>query len=289
MLAYTAAAAAGATSIMADWMVPLMPLTRMSLSAGTICGSRAATAGIWMPAPAERIAMATKMSHRSVAPAAMSMASAKVTTAMVASAPMMSFLRSSRSAQTPPNTEITACGRKPNTAYSAMTPPDLVSRVRCHITAYCTSIEPNSETVCPDRKMVTSRRQPGRSRAGASAGSVMPAMVSVASDIEHGRFRDGRRTGHEQVPFPLRRRQGGCALQLLGGLVRTPEPDQHVRAHRAEQVVPGEPGVVPDRVERRERRLGTVRVQHRDRAVELDHGRRCQLRERVVERRDGLP
>ena len=151
---------------MADWMVPLMPLTRMSLSAGTICGSSAATAGIWIPAPAERIAMATKISHRSVAPAAMNIASASVTTAMVASAPMISFLRSSRSAHTPPKIERTACGRNPNTAYRAITPPDLVSRVRCHITAYCTSIEPNSETVCPDRKMVTSRRQPGRSGVG---------------------------------------------------------------------------------------------------------------------------
>jgi hypothetical protein len=57
--AYTAAAAAGARSIIADWMVPLIPLTRMSLLVGTICGRSALTAGIWTPAPTDRITRAT--------------------------------------------------------------------------------------------------------------------------------------------------------------------------------------------------------------------------------------
>ena len=226
-----------------------MPLTRMSLSAGTICGSRAATAGIWIPAPAERMAIATKISQRSVAPAAMNIASARVTTAMVASAPMISFLRSSRSAQTPPKIEMTACGRNPNTAYRAMTPPDLVSRVRCHITAYCTSIEPNSEIVCPrqeDRDVATPAR-PLRRRERASVGVGPRSCRSSCQSpptSSTGDSATGRRPGHQQVPLPLRRGQGRGALELLGGLVGPPEPGQHVRPHRAEQVVAGEPRVV---------------------------------------------
>ena len=70
---------------------------------------------------------------------------------------------------------------------------------------------------------------------------------------------------------------------------RTARAGQHVRAHRAEQVVAGQPRVVADRVERHQRGLRAVGVQHRDRAVELDHRRRRQLGERVVERDDRLP
>ena len=55
-LAYSAPATAGARSAMPAWMEPLMPLTRMSRSLGVICGTSAETAGIWMPAPTERIA-----------------------------------------------------------------------------------------------------------------------------------------------------------------------------------------------------------------------------------------
>ena len=40
-------------------MVLLIPLTRMSFSVGTICGSNALTAGIWTPAPTDRITSAT--------------------------------------------------------------------------------------------------------------------------------------------------------------------------------------------------------------------------------------
>ena len=55
--AYSAPAAAGASSAIADWIEPLMPLTRMRLRVGVICGISADTAGIWMPAPAERTAL----------------------------------------------------------------------------------------------------------------------------------------------------------------------------------------------------------------------------------------
>ena len=40
-----------------------MPLTRIRLRAGVICGMSAETAGIWMPAPAERTAIVRKISH----------------------------------------------------------------------------------------------------------------------------------------------------------------------------------------------------------------------------------
>ena len=275
-----------------------MPLTRMSLSAGTICGSRAATAGIWIPAPAERMAIATKISQRSVAPAAMNIARARVTTAMVASAPMISFLRSSRSAQTPPKIEMTACGRNPNTAYRAMTPPDLVSRVRCHITAYCTSIEPNSETVCPVRKIVTSptparslRRRaapwavPGRSGWDRSCPpSCQSPPTSSTGDSATAADRAISRFRSRCVGARAAARSSSSAASSV-----TPEPGQHVRPHRAEQVVAGEPRVVADRVERHERGLRPVGVQDGDRAVELDHRRRGQLRERVVEGRRSPP
>jgi len=54
--AYSAAAAAGAMSMSADWMVALTALIRIRRDVGMICGMSAVTAGIWMPAPAERIA-----------------------------------------------------------------------------------------------------------------------------------------------------------------------------------------------------------------------------------------
>ena len=51
------------------------------------------TAGIWTPAPAERAASATKISHGSVYPASMIRASASVDAAIVASARIISRLR----------------------------------------------------------------------------------------------------------------------------------------------------------------------------------------------------
>ena len=56
MRANSAAASAGASSVIADWMLMLMPLTRISLSAGTIWGRSAPTAGVCTPAPRDRMA-----------------------------------------------------------------------------------------------------------------------------------------------------------------------------------------------------------------------------------------
>ena len=69
------------------------------------------------------------------------------------SAAMISRLRSCRSAHTPPNTDTTACGRKPNTIAAVSTRPDFVSSVRCHRIAYCTRDEPNSEIGLPGEEL----------------------------------------------------------------------------------------------------------------------------------------
>lgn len=61
----------------------------MSLSVGTICGTSAPTAGVWTPAPTDRITSTASMTHGSCAPA--SMASARAAVAIMASAPMMSI------------------------------------------------------------------------------------------------------------------------------------------------------------------------------------------------------
>ncbi len=53
-----APAVAGAISAIADWMDPLTPFTRSRCRVGTTCGISADIAGIWMPAPADRIARA---------------------------------------------------------------------------------------------------------------------------------------------------------------------------------------------------------------------------------------
>ena len=66
--------------------------------------------------------------------------------AIVVSAAMTRALRLNRSAHTPPTTETTACGRNPNRTASVITVPDFVVSVRCHMTAYCTSIDPNRDT-----------------------------------------------------------------------------------------------------------------------------------------------
>ncbi len=78
---------------------------------------------------------------------------------MAASAPMTSILRSSRSAHTPASTETMACGTNPHTSAAMSTTPDCVVRVRCQRIAYCTSDEPNIDTVCPARNTVALRTQ----------------------------------------------------------------------------------------------------------------------------------
>jgi hypothetical protein len=72
---------------------------------------------------------------------------------------MASTLRFIRSASTPPKIDTMPCGAKAATAYNATASPDWVSSVTYHITTYWTIIEPNSDTVCPDRKRVRLRRQ----------------------------------------------------------------------------------------------------------------------------------
>src|SRR5690606_21155066 len=49
----------GDTNVVADWMVLLIALTLVSMAGGTNWGSKAPTAGIWMPPPNARTAEAT--------------------------------------------------------------------------------------------------------------------------------------------------------------------------------------------------------------------------------------
>lgn len=129
------------------------------------------------------------MSQRSSAPPSMSSASARVVTAIVPSAAMTSALRFTRSAHTPPKIETTACGRNPKSVLSASTAPDFVSIVRCHMTAYCTSIEPKRETVCPERKIAVSRRHRGLasvSSTGASGAAPSETSAVGASVFSYG-------------------------------------------------------------------------------------------------------
>ena len=84
---------AGASSAIEDWIEPRIPLTRIRCWDGVICGTSADTAGIWTPAPAERTARVTKISHGSVNPASMINASASVDAAIVASARITRRLR----------------------------------------------------------------------------------------------------------------------------------------------------------------------------------------------------
>ena len=74
---------------------------------------------------------------------------------------MISHLRLVRSAQTPANTETTACGRNPNTAARVIITPDWKVIARYQKTAYWTSIDPNRLTVWPPMNRATWRRQWG--------------------------------------------------------------------------------------------------------------------------------
>jgi hypothetical protein len=58
-----------------------------------ICGISAATAGIWMPAPADLTAMTANSSQTASKPVIMISASARVDRAIAASAPMIRYLR----------------------------------------------------------------------------------------------------------------------------------------------------------------------------------------------------
>ena len=81
--------------------------------------------------------------------------------------------------------------------------------------------------------------------------------------LRRRRLRGGgrsRRPLHEQRAFPLSGREARGSLQLVGRLGVPAEPHQGVGADSPEQVVPGEPRVAREGVERIERRLRAVRV-----------------------------
>jgi len=111
------------------------------------------------------------MSHSASLPDAMSSASVRVAAAIEESAAMMSTLRFMRSAHTPPKIDTIAWGTKPKITVSATTMPSLYVSVRYQSTAYWTSMEPSSETVCPERKSVMLRRQWAGSTSAADSSS----------------------------------------------------------------------------------------------------------------------
>lgn len=91
----------------------------------------------------------TKNSASASPPLAMDSANAMVARAMSASGSMMSALRFQRSAHTPPNSETIACGRAAHSVVTVMTAPESVRMTRCQTIAYCTTLDPMSESACP--------------------------------------------------------------------------------------------------------------------------------------------
>ena len=213
---------------MADWMVPLMPLTRMSLSAGTICGSRAATAGIWIPAPAERIAMATKISQQVGGAGHHEHRERQrddrdggvgADDQLLAVQPVRPDAAEDRQDRLRQEPEHRVQGHDPaGLGLQGQVPHHGVLHEHRAEQRDRLPGEEDGDVAAPARSFRRGRRW-ALPQVGRGAGSVMSLIVSVTSDIEHGRFRDGRRPGHQQVPLPLRRRQGRGALELVGGLV----------------------------------------------------------------------
>lgn len=64
---------------------------------------------------------------------------------------MIRNLRLKRSAQTPANSEMAICGRKPHRVEIVIIRPEEVVRVMYQTMAYYTRDDPNSETVWPNR------------------------------------------------------------------------------------------------------------------------------------------
>ena len=79
------------------------------------------------------------------------------------------------------------------------------------------------------------------------------------------------------------------ALELGARFLGAPELRQQIAAHARQQVVALQRRLVGERVDELEPGRRTERHRDRDRAVELDHRRRRQLGERVVERGDARP
>ena len=113
-----------------------------------ICGMNDCTAGVWIPPPAERMTRTTRISPVSPQPTAILADRHMVTAAMTASGSMTNSLRFHLSAQTPPNTETIACGRAAATIAPVMTMPEFDRKTRYQKIAYCTTLEPNSDSVC---------------------------------------------------------------------------------------------------------------------------------------------
>lgn len=113
-----------------------------------ICGMNDCTAGGWIPPPAERMTRTTRISPVSPQPTAILADRHMVTAAMTASGSMTNSLRFHLSAQTPPNTETIACGRAAATIAPVMTMPEFDRKTRYQKIAYCTTLEPNSDSVC---------------------------------------------------------------------------------------------------------------------------------------------
>lgn len=143
-----AAAITGEAMLIAVCNVPLIALTRSNHASGAICGMNDCTAGVWIPPPAERMTRTTRISPVSPQPTAILADRHMVTAAMTASGNMTNSLRFHLSAQTPPNTETIACGRAAATIATVMTMPEFDRKTRYQRIAYCTTLEPNSDSVC---------------------------------------------------------------------------------------------------------------------------------------------
>ena len=144
-----APAAAGAANCTTDCMVALMPLQRIRCCSGTRAGSIAPTAGVWTPAPRERMAdMTSSAASRpfSVGNRGITSAMARVTAAITPSARMMIRRRLKRSAHTPAGKDIRNCGRYAPTVKAATHAPLEVVSVTYQMTAICTIIDPRSVT-----------------------------------------------------------------------------------------------------------------------------------------------
>jgi len=152
-------ASTGAAIVVPDWSMFEMPFTRVNCSRGTNWGSRAPTAGPCTAWPSARTAAVSITSQSAAPPAMNTQASARVARAIIASDRMMSFSRSIRSAQTPPNGAMRTMGTKPQRMYTVIAQPDRVARVTCHIRAYWTRDEPNSDSAWLVRKSAVVRCQ----------------------------------------------------------------------------------------------------------------------------------
>lgn len=111
--ARSAALAMGETSMMNDWMLALKALARVSRSSGTMSGSIAPMAGVWMPVPIARSTTKINSIQTDARPLRKKRAKSSVARAMNESDSMMIALRLQRSAQTPAKGVRKNVGRNP--------------------------------------------------------------------------------------------------------------------------------------------------------------------------------